>query len=82
MKQKTKERVLFCQFLKENNCVKQFVKAFNTDSEFKNLNDLFKTQQPRHFIFVAFTWGLNRNEVVNWKDLDYRWIDYLNQHNN
>ena len=76
MKPKTKERILFNQFLKENNCVKQFVWNFNNSHYGKpneNLIDFLDEFKNEGFFSPAFVWSKTPEGNDYWNRLNTKW---------
>lgn len=86
MKPKTKERVLFNQFLKENGITKEFVFNFKNHRASRQvpikefLNPKYNNYES--IITNSFVWVATDQKYSYWSDIDRKWRKYLNQHNN
>jgi hypothetical protein len=81
MKQKTKERVLFNQFLKEYDCIKQFVQNFRKDTEFESIRELFEEEKPKDILVTAFHWGYAKETPQYWAEIDRQWERLITNQN-
>ena len=77
---KSKDRILFNSFLKENNCTKQFVSNFNESFDHcgKSIIECFKDgNSPAEIIMQSFTWELQKEGGSYWRKPDIKWRKYL-----
>jgi hypothetical protein len=77
MKAKSKERILFNQFLKDNNCLRQFVRNYKNDIQYLGLNECLEVKHPEKYISSSFHWIGTPEGVRFWMDLHYSWIKLL-----
>ena len=79
MKTKSKERILFNQFLKENGCLKRFVKNYKDVTLRLSLSEYFEVKDPFRYISSAFKWDYTLEGDGHWRYLNERWHNTLNE---
>jgi hypothetical protein len=82
MKPKTKERVLFYQFLKENRITKEFVFNHRNHRASPPISIIeLISEDYKSIILSSFIWSRSKEGSRFWGDLDHEWREYLDQHN-
>lgn len=66
----------FTNFLLSNNVYKEFLDNFYGSRN--SISDYLRNTPERDYFYVAFSWDTTKEGVEFWKEINRKWLEYIN----